>query len=100
METYLEVERVDLTLSAAQRTALGLGPIASDPRNAAVRVALCVQTPTGARCEQVFFYAFERATTTRSQLRAALVAQARVLLDAARGAEAEGALVGTRIRVD
>lgn len=100
MRTYIEINQVDLSLSAGQRTALGLGPIGSDPRDAAVRASLCEENANKVRCIVSFAHAFERAATTRSSLRAALVARARVLLDAHRDTEAEGAIVGTRIAVD
>lgn len=101
MQAWLDIERVDLSLSAGQRTALGLGPIGSDPRDAAVRASLVEVTPAGAhRCVGMVTIAFERAATTRSQLRTALVAAARTALDAARDGEAEGAILGARIRIE
>lgn len=45
---YIEIERIDNTLSAAQRTRLGLTK--GSPENAAVRVNVVEETTTGAVC--------------------------------------------------
>lgn len=99
-QSYIEIDRVDLSLSAAQRTALGLGPIGSDPRDAAARAQVMRPIPGGHRCIGTVTHPFERAASTRAQIRAALVAAARALLDGIHNAETESALVGQRIRVD
>lgn len=96
---YLEIEAYDATLTARQRTALGLGPIGSDPRDAAVRVIVVVPGELGGvRAVATFHYAFHRATTSRSQLGAALVSEARARIAAEQDGEGETRLVGSRFR--
>lgn len=100
--SYIVIDRVDLTLNAGQRTALGLGPIGSDPRDAALRYALVEVTSTAETCVDLFFFAWERAAMTRTQLRAAVVADAQARLAAARNGrtEAQTFQVGARIEVE
>ena len=99
MTIRIEVTRVDLTLSGAQRTALGLGPIGSDPRDAAVRCSVSEQTDDAHRFVATFDHAFQRSATTRSVLKAALTAQARLLVAAANDPVSETAALGMRISV-
>ena len=101
MRAYVDIDRIDLSLSPAQRTALGLGPIANDPRDAAIRGSVCMETPTEIRCVGSVVVAFERAATTRSALRTLLVDAARVRVAADRDAksEAQAFAVGTRIEI-
>lgn len=102
MKSYIVIEQVDLTLSAGQRTALGLGSIGSDPRNAALRYSMIVCSDSGESCAgSTFFYPWERAAMTRAQLRDAVIADARARLATYRNAsDPEGFGVGARLVIE
>jgi hypothetical protein len=100
VQVFIEVQALDLSLSAGERAFLGLGSIGSDPRDTALKLAIVEHTAASQTCLDVYYYTWERAVLTRAQVRDAVIAEGRSRLDAIREAEAAGAVVGRRYRIE
>ena len=94
MATIFEAIKLDLTLGPARRTALGLGPIETDPRDTAILVQVREEDAMGVTVIAEFEYPYERLPMTPAALVPLLRARARVLADGELDGRGENLLLG------
>jgi hypothetical protein len=94
MALVFEAIKIDRTLGPARRTALGLGPIETDPRDTAILVQVREEDATGVTVIAEFEYPYARGPMTPAALVPLLRAQARALADGDLNGRGENLLIG------
>ena len=99
VNTFIEIEQVETSLSPARRAALGLGPVGVDLRDACIRVSVIERfSNSDVRCIQVFDHPYVSTTTSNRQLVDAVLAVAKTHVDAALNARLVEDLRGAQFR--